>query len=474
MTKLRTVLHWLNGRLQPRRHVVSFILIFLTFVFAFLPWFRIRSVHFSFSIGAETVEMMQSQLFSGYSFPGCAVFVSLSVYLLAVLLFFPRQRYPSTFPRLLSYGAGMGFVYMLGHLFVLGVVPSIYFGERAESTVQYGSIGLLILYLALIFTVWLSSRSRPSETASASDSDDRPSNRRRLSLGHITTLWCFVLIFITPFVPPVPAAFAAGYAFAALVTREVQIGPRALRVAAPRILGFLTVVFALYATGFYPFVLAYAYTGCSIVYLVLLMFVKPTAIEAKIETAASVPRTTPEPGASLRTGVPEVALQRRPDTDASATYLDEGQRALGRHEFHAAVAAFSRATERDATNAYAWFALGYSFDEVGALEDALECYDRALVLEPDHEKALFNKANALDELGRTDSALSVYSQLLEINPHHAKGWNNQGHILYRLGRQEDACACYRRSLELEPRFTVARENLAFCRRAAEQGQGRAM
>ncbi|MDZ4179902.1 MAG: tetratricopeptide repeat protein [Coriobacteriia bacterium] len=63
-------------------------------------------------------------------------------------------------------------------------------------------------------------------------------------------------------------------------------------------------------------------------------------------------------------------------------------------------------------------ALGYSYQQAGRLEEALELYDSVLVLDTDNSGAMYNKGVVLLELGRAKDAEAVLWDLLEMAPDH--------------------------------------------------------
>ena len=71
-------------------------------------------------------------------------------------------------------------------------------------------------------------------------------------------------------------------------------------------------------------------------------------------------------------------------------------------------------------------------------EKAIECYDKALKINPNDTEALNNKGVALYRLGRHEEAIECYDRALEINPNDAEAWYNKGNVLYELRRYKEA------------------------------------
>jgi tetratricopeptide (TPR) repeat protein len=101
-------------------------------------------------------------------------------------------------------------------------------------------------------------------------------------------------------------------------------------------------------------------------------------------------------------------------------------------------------------NAKDWFSKGLEFQESGKLEEAIECYDKALEINPLYEGAWGNKGTCLDSMGRYSNALKCYDKVLEINPKSHLGWYAKGNTLHKLDRHEEAIKCYDESIKINP------------------------
>jgi tetratricopeptide (TPR) repeat protein len=109
--------------------------------------------------------------------------------------------------------------------------------------------------------------------------------------------------------------------------------------------------------------------------------------------------------------------------------------------------------------AFDWFQAGYYFNTVNKQHsEAVECYDRAIELEPTNAAVWNNKGGALWNLGRYEEALSCYDKAIELGTQDGTAWNNKGSSLDRLGRFEEALICHDKAVELWPGFAVAWNN----------------
>ncbi len=101
------------------------------------------------------------------------------------------------------------------------------------------------------------------------------------------------------------------------------------------------------------------------------------------------------------------------------------------------------------------FHLGNLLREQHRLGAALESYERALALAPDHPSLLNNYALALDASGSYERAQAVYRSILSTHPEHPQALRNLAHSLCGARRYDEAaeyCATY---LRLHPEGDAA-------------------
>jgi serine/threonine protein kinase len=101
-------------------------------------------------------------------------------------------------------------------------------------------------------------------------------------------------------------------------------------------------------------------------------------------------------------------------------------------------------------SATSWSNRGASFCELGKLEEAIVCFDRALAIEPRYGHAWSNKGVVLYSLGRNDEALRCFENALNIDCRDTMAWCNAANVLSTLGRHEKAIECCDKALALDP------------------------
>jgi tetratricopeptide (TPR) repeat protein len=106
----------------------------------------------------------------------------------------------------------------------------------------------------------------------------------------------------------------------------------------------------------------------------------------------------------------------------------------------------------------AWGDLGNAYKELARFDDALGCYDEALVLDARNPDMYYNRATALQALGRFDAALADYDAALALNPNDPEACNNRGVVLKEQGRYEAALASFERAIAMVAGYADAHNN----------------
>ena len=95
----------------------------------------------------------------------------------------------------------------------------------------------------------------------------------------------------------------------------------------------------------------------------------------------------------------------------------------------------------------------------GDFNGALDAFETAIKHKPDYAGAYYNMGNALLGNGKIDEAASNYRHALEIDPDYAEVHCALGVALKDLGQFQDAAESCRRALELKPEMVEAHYNL---------------
>ncbi|MCK5158949.1 MAG: tetratricopeptide repeat protein, partial [Candidatus Heimdallarchaeota archaeon] len=72
--------------------------------------------------------------------------------------------------------------------------------------------------------------------------------------------------------------------------------------------------------------------------------------------------------------------------------LEDGLEALRKNKNEKAIEYFDRVIAAESENTMAWNNKGVALRKLGKIEDAINCYNKALSIDPDLSRALLNKA----------------------------------------------------------------------------------
>ena len=103
--------------------------------------------------------------------------------------------------------------------------------------------------------------------------------------------------------------------------------------------------------------------------------------------------------------------------------------------------------------------LGLALQNLGALDEAVASYRKALDIKPDFAEAHCNLGNAPQDLGALDEAVASYRKAFAIKPDYAEAHNNLGNVFRELRKMDEAVASYRKAIAIWPDFTDAHNNL---------------
>jgi tetratricopeptide (TPR) repeat protein len=118
----------------------------------------------------------------------------------------------------------------------------------------------------------------------------------------------------------------------------------------------------------------------------------------------------------------------------------------------------------------------FSYDEQarelvqqGKIQEALDCYNEALKVNPENVVILNNKAIALITLDKCEEALVCTRRAVAINPDAVEVWINMGIAFDKLGRFHEAGDALERAVGLSPYNAYARAMLGIVYQKMDMG-----
>lgn len=92
---------------------------------------------------------------------------------------------------------------------------------------------------------------------------------------------------------------------------------------------------------------------------------------------------------------------------------------------------------------------GQSLLNLDQAEEALECFDQALALEPTHTDALMKKAVALERLRKLPEAIECYDRAIAADESLTLAYLYKGGLFNRMERFGEALECYEQALRTQ-------------------------
>jgi len=114
-----------------------------------------------------------------------------------------------------------------------------------------------------------------------------------------------------------------------------------------------------------------------------------------------------------------------------------------------------KSIEVNSNYAAAHINLGNGFKNINSHKDALNCYNKALHLEPNNPDVYCNKGVVLFQLKEFSKALESYNKAIEIDNKHFLSYSNKGILLKDLGNFDEALECYNNSIKVNPKNVLA-------------------
>ena len=106
---------------------------------------------------------------------------------------------------------------------------------------------------------------------------------------------------------------------------------------------------------------------------------------------------------------------------------------------------------KDPNNRQAWVQLGHRYFDTKNPMKAIEAYDKALAIDGNDPDVLTDQAIMFRQLGWYEKAIETFQQANRLNPEHVNSLFNMGIVYMQdLGENEKAIEAFNRFLELVP------------------------
>lgn len=127
---------------------------------------------------------------------------------------------------------------------------------------------------------------------------------------------------------------------------------------------------------------------------------------------------------------------------------------LGNYEringnYEEALECYTKAIELDPEYEFAYNERGISYYYLGKLKESIEDYSKAIEINAEYARGYYNRGVSYQKLNEEKRAIEDYDKAIEINPEYASAYNNRGNCYYNLGKERRAIEDYNKAIELD-------------------------
>ena len=96
--------------------------------------------------------------------------------------------------------------------------------------------------------------------------------------------------------------------------------------------------------------------------------------------------------------------------------------------------------------------LGAAQTRLMLLKEAINSFQQATILNPDHAESFLNLGSVLEKAGRYDEAEIACGKAIKLKPDFVEAYCILGHCMKSTGRNKDAVNAYQQSLSMKPEY----------------------
>jgi len=133
-------------------------------------------------------------------------------------------------------------------------------------------------------------------------------------------------------------------------------------------------------------------------------------------------------------------------------------------EYDQAIEANQKALEINPKHDKAYNNMGRAYDRKGEYDQAIEAYQKAVEINPKKDGAYNNMGIAYGNKKEYDKEIEAYQKAVEINPKKDEAYNNMGIAYYKKGEYDQAIDAYEKAIEINPKRDEAYYNMGIAYR----------
>ena len=104
---------------------------------------------------------------------------------------------------------------------------------------------------------------------------------------------------------------------------------------------------------------------------------------------------------------------------------------------------------------FAYNSRGLAYERKGLFKEAIEDFDRAIILNPSDYFAYNNRGTVLGTIGQYDSALKDFNMAIDLVPDYYQAYDNRAFTFEKMGQFKKAFEDYHTAVTLNPSFQEA-------------------
>jgi len=90
--------------------------------------------------------------------------------------------------------------------------------------------------------------------------------------------------------------------------------------------------------------------------------------------------------------------------------------------------------------------------QIDTLSQAIQCYNKAIELDPHCAEAWHNKGHCYHLLRKENEAIQCYDEAIKINSKYAEAWYNKGQSLRSIHQYTEAVFCDKKASDIDQEF----------------------
>jgi serine/threonine protein kinase len=140
-------------------------------------------------------------------------------------------------------------------------------------------------------------------------------------------------------------------------------------------------------------------------------------------------------------------------------YYNKGREASKDGLRELAIEYYEKAISIDPNHANAYNNMGVAYGEQQNYTQAINCYQKAISIDPNHANAYNNMGVAYGEQQNYSQAISWYRKAISIDPNHAKAYYNMGRAYSDQQNHSQAISWYQKAISIDPNHANAYYNM---------------